>query len=213
MTAPTHHPIRRAVAEYCGGSVSAGPHDPAAGAACILEAVSVAMGVSFTDDPAVLRWPDLRGLNDAYRSDTARTAAMTRLAVALWGWEGWPKVQRLAWYRDVVYALAHTVLPPMLAAMGIDPEPCRTAQGLAQTARAVADAEHAARVAGSHATAISAAYVRRAVEDVMYGTSRHAVLRALTAMAYTDADRDRMVDILVQCADTVKNRRGRTREP
>jgi len=83
------HPIVDVLNRVLGGLLRRGAHTAPDEGACILEACSLARGVPFSDSCCEVQMPDIRGLNDAFQSDEARTLAMVRLGVALWDWREW----------------------------------------------------------------------------------------------------------------------------
>lgn len=116
------HPYELIVAERFGGLLSHGEHDPD-GAACALEAASIARGRPWSDDPDDVELPDLRPLNDGpWTSDEARTEAMVPLVVALWDWPTWAGDRHQAWLSRVASRTTREVLPIVLRAVGLDAE-------------------------------------------------------------------------------------------
>ena len=93
--------LREFVASLPGGVIRSGQH-PAGTDCCILEAVAGCEGVEKTDDPFVLRRPDIRPLNDAnWPTDAARTAQMLRLDKLLAAWPTWSVSQRVSFVTEV----------------------------------------------------------------------------------------------------------------
>jgi len=146
-----------------GGKLKAGKHSPD-GAACLHEAVNVAMGREWSDSTDSLGL-DLRGLNDAaWSSDDARAAALLPVAVALWDFRGWPDERKRAWARRVAQETIRRIVPvALLAAAKVHPN---TAHAEALTAAAAKCADEgtesaawaAARSAESAESARSAAW-------------------------------------------------------
>lgn len=93
------HPIVDTLNQLTGGRISSGHHSENSGKACILDCISKARGVAWTDSPRVLDMPDIRPLNDAYKSDDTRSIDMVRLGVALWDYPSWPVSRRVAFVK------------------------------------------------------------------------------------------------------------------
>lgn len=89
------HPIVDTLNQLTNGRISKGHHAEASGKACILDCISKARGVAWTDSPEKLDMPDIRALNDAYVSDEVRSIDMVRLGVALWDYPAWPVARRV----------------------------------------------------------------------------------------------------------------------
>lgn len=91
------HPIVDTLNRCFSGRIAGGNHAENEGKACILNIVSKARGVKWTDSPEALDMPDIRALNDAYASDETRSIDMVRLGVALWDYPSWPVDRRVRW--------------------------------------------------------------------------------------------------------------------
>ena len=78
------------IRERYGGRLWVGKHEHCDDKACALEAMSVALGVSKTDKPNVLRTFDLRPLNDIPDDPVLRAQLMGPLADAYIGSLDWP---------------------------------------------------------------------------------------------------------------------------
>ena len=132
----TTHPFTTVLRDRFGGVLTHGAHTPD-GAACALEAVSVARGITWTDKPASTRMPDLRPLNDApWPSDKARTIAMTPLVIALWDWADWTDDRRQRWAENVALHTIREILPLVLSLWPEHAAACRAATTLTAAARA-----------------------------------------------------------------------------
>ena len=101
------------------------------GAACALEAASVARGREFSDSPRVAGLPDLRPLSDGYciwLDDETRTEHLVPLVKALWGWPQWSRKQQAAWKRRVSERTIREILPCVLRPIGLEAEAERCAR-------------------------------------------------------------------------------------
>jgi len=116
--------FREVVNAYFGGRLSAGRHHPGE-KACALEAVAVARGKAWTDDPGDVEMPDLRPLNDGpWPSDDARTAALVPVVEALWDWSEWSDTMQQAWHEAVVHRTVFGILADLLRAFGLAGPAC-----------------------------------------------------------------------------------------
>lgn len=160
------------VAERFSGKLTDGAHSPD-GAACLHEAINVARGRKWSDDPSGM--PDLRGLNDApWSSDDARTTALLPVAVALWDFDKWPVDRKRAWAQRVASETIRRVLPIALrAAASVHPD--KTHQDALTAAAetcikegsesAAAAAESAAESAADEPLILIAAILTEAAEE------------------------------------------------
>jgi hypothetical protein len=130
------------------GGLSPGRHSPGP-RCCLLEAVSVAAGVAWTDDPYLLDEPDVQRLNDArWSSEEAMTSGCMRLAPLLVAWPAWSPERRIGWARAVALRTVREILPIALRAIGVDGTACVEA---CDPDVAVAAAERAAAIAWQYA--------------------------------------------------------------
>jgi hypothetical protein len=108
------HPLIEVVEGRFGGKLTKGAHVEN-GAACFHEAVNVARGKPWSDDPHGM--PSLIGLNDApWSSDDVRTKHMLPVGVALWDWADWAPERRVRFARYAAEHTIRTVLPMSLRA-------------------------------------------------------------------------------------------------
>src|SRR5688572_33238199 len=114
----SNHPIVDVLNNKLGGIISSGCHSEGEGACCILEVVSVAKGIPWTDHPGRTGMPDIRGINDAFRDPGKRTLAMVRLGVALYDYSEWSEARRLAFAIALVLYTVREVLAPTLRLVG-----------------------------------------------------------------------------------------------
>ena len=93
--------LRQGLVEHDKGVLKGGMHKPEDREFCALEFSSIMRGKTLTDSPGDL--PDLRPLNDApWPNDTARTAALLPVMVALWDWREWSSKRQAQWAQRVV---------------------------------------------------------------------------------------------------------------
>lgn len=140
------HPFDKTVYQQFGGVIQAGEHDDHEGAACALEAASIARGRGLSDKPGDAGLPTLWPISDGHciwPDDQTRTEHVVPLVKALWGWPRWSKKRRAAWKRRVIQRTIQEILPCVLRPIGLDAEADRCAQGgtikAAKAARAAAN--------------------------------------------------------------------------
>jgi hypothetical protein len=108
------HPLIATVESRFGGVLTKGSHAPD-GHACLLEAVSIARGLDWTDEPSIVRMPDLRGLNDApWSSDEVRTKHLLPVGVALYDWAEWSAERRQEFAKRVAEQTIRVIVPMAL---------------------------------------------------------------------------------------------------
>lgn len=133
-----------------GGLIKAGKHTED-GECCVLELVSVAKGLPWTDDPQAVRSFDLRPLNDIPVSDELRAEWMPRLIVAYDGSLDWPDERRKEVAGKIVIGVVQKIIAELPSLPDAVREQCRKASTLsgayAYAARAAAYAAYAAAVA------------------------------------------------------------------
>lgn len=131
MVAQRMHPFELELHERFGGVIEAGQHDLEDGAACALEAASMARGRGLSDDlgdaglPAI--WPISDGLG-IWPDDQTRTMHVIPLVKALWGWPQWSKGQQKNWKGRVVQRIIQETLPHILRRIGLEAEAERCAR-------------------------------------------------------------------------------------
>lgn len=109
--------LRDIVQDRFGGVVTEGPHEPG-GAANILEARSVWLGIRWTDDPRKVGMPDIRPLNDAnWPDDEIRTRWMLDLHDALNDWAKWGRERQRRFAQALALRTTRELLPPTLRAV------------------------------------------------------------------------------------------------
>ena len=116
------HPFEQVLQEQFGGVIRVEEQD---GAACALEAASVARGREFSDDPKVAGLPTLWPLSDGYciwPDDRTRTKHIVPVVKALWGWPQWSRKQKAAWKRRVAERTVREILPFVLRPIGLESE-------------------------------------------------------------------------------------------
>lgn len=116
------HPFEQVLQEQFGGVVRVGEQD---GAACALEAASVARGREFSDDPDDAGLPTLWPLSDGYciwPDDRTRTKHIVPVVKALWGWPQWSDEIQGAWKRRVIQRTIQEILPFVLRPIGLEAE-------------------------------------------------------------------------------------------
>lgn len=134
------HPFDKTVYQQFGGVIQAGEHDDHEGAACALEAASVARGRGLSDRPGDAGLPTLWPISDGlciWPDDQTRTQHVVPLVKALWGWPQWSKRRRAAWKRRVIQRTIQEILPCALHPIGLETEADRCAQdGTMEAAKA-----------------------------------------------------------------------------
>lgn len=145
------HPIVDVLNTRFGGVISSGAHAPEASSACILEVISQARGVVWSDSPQTLDMPDVRLINDAFRTDGARTLAAVRLGVALWDYPEWDAPRRIRFVTAVAIATVREILPTLLRVAGfpLHADACAAAGTIGAAAAASSAASSAAYAASS----------------------------------------------------------------
>ena len=125
------HPIDKVLFERLGGLILAGKHNEHEGAACALEAASIARGRGISDKPGDAGLPTLWPISDGlciWPDDQTRTQHVVPLVKALWGWPRWSKRRRAAWKRRVIQRTIQEILPCVLRSIGLEAEATRCAQ-------------------------------------------------------------------------------------
>ena len=152
------HPFDNVLYQQLGGIIQAGEHEDHEGAACALEAASVARGHGLSDDSGDAGLPTLWPISDGlciWPDDQTRTEHVVPLVKALWGWPQWSEEQQGAWKRRVIQRTIQEILPCVLRPIGLEAEADLCAQGgtikAAKAARAAANdvVEDAGKVADS----------------------------------------------------------------
>lgn len=116
------HPFEQVLHEQFGGVIRVEEKE---GAACALEAASVARGHGFSDDPDDAGLPTLWPLSDGYciwPDDQTRTKHIVPVVKALWGWPQWSRKQKAAWKRRVAERTVRELLPLVLRPIGLESE-------------------------------------------------------------------------------------------
>ena len=119
------HPFDKTLYQELGGVIQAGEHDDHEGAACALEAASIARGRGLSDMPGDAGLPTLWPISDGlciWPDDQTRTEHVVPLVKALWGWPQWSEEQQGAWKRRVIQRTIQEILPCVLRSIGLDAE-------------------------------------------------------------------------------------------
>lgn len=161
------HPFDRVLYQQFDGVIRAGEHDDHEGAACALEAASIARGRGLSDKPGDAGLPTLWPLSDGlciWPDDQTRTKHVVPLIKALWGWPQWSKRRRAAWKRRVIQRTIQEILPCVLHPIGLEAEADRCIQD------GTREAADAARTAADEAVSVA----RRATDSFQYLRAIHA---------------------------------------
>ncbi len=150
MTKPTsdavlsERKLRSLLKSRFGGVLTSGAHTEN-GEACALEAISVARGIAWTDDPKAVGMPDLRPINDIDVPDALRTKHLIPVLAAYSGWGEWSEERRVAVMSRVVIFTVNRLVAE-LPGLPVDvADKCRNAD----TLDAASDAANAASDAAS----------------------------------------------------------------
>jgi hypothetical protein len=174
MEADMTHPLIATVESRFGGVLTSGSHEPD-GHACLLEAVSIARGLDWTDDPSIVRMPDLRGLNDApWSSDEVRTKHLLPVGVALYDWAEWSEERRQEFAKRVAEQTIRVIVPMALR------------QAAKANPKFAADLEAAAKLCadeGTESAARSAARSAQSAQSAAQSAARSAARSAESAAA------------------------------
>ena len=122
------HPFEKVLHEQFGGVIRLEEED---GAACAVEAASVARGNGFSDSPKSAGLPNLWPLSDGcliWPDDKTRTEHVVPMVKALWGWPQWSRKRRAAWKRRVIQRTIREVLPCVVRPLGLEAEAEHCAQ-------------------------------------------------------------------------------------
>lgn len=122
MNTQRMHPFEQVLHKEFGGVIRVEEQD---GAACALEAASVARGHGFSNDPDDAGLPTLWPLSDGYciwPDDRTRTKHIVPLVKALWGWPQWSRKQKVAWKRRIAERTVRELLPFVLRPIGLESE-------------------------------------------------------------------------------------------
>jgi hypothetical protein len=203
------HVYIRTLRERFGGVLSAGSHIPSNDLACAIECESIARGREKSGDPVTL--PDIRPLNDAYPNDASRTAAMSRLVIALWDWPEWSGARCARYLATVTKETIRRIIPIALRARGLDAEAERCErEGTADAAIAAGKALLASGVASRAAAYVATcdtAYDNDGDSNYLtYLAARAATLAACAATIAACARLrvlDAAIDIWVEAAQRV----------
>lgn len=158
-----------------GGIIQAGEHDDHEGAACALEAASMARGRGLSDKPSNAGLPTLWPISDGlciWPDDQTRTQHVVPLVKALWGWPQWSKRRRAAWKQRVIQRTIREILPCVLRSIGLEAEADRCAQDGTIKAAVAASAAADERVTAARSVAdsfrvLDAIHVREAANFVV----------------------------------------------
>jgi hypothetical protein len=174
MEADMTHPLIATVESRFGGVLTKGSHAPD-GHACLLEAVSIARGLDWTDDPSIVRMPDLRGLNDApWSSDEVRTMHLLPVGVALYDWAEWPEERRQEFAKRVAEQTIRVIVPMALR------------QAAKANPKFAADLEAAAKLCADEGTESAAAWSASA--SAAAAAARSAAASAARSAAWWAAE-------------------------
>ena len=124
------HPFEQVLLERFEGVIESGEHDFQDGAACALEAASLARGRGFSDKPADAGLPTLWPISDGlgiWPDDKTRTKHVIPLVKSLWGWPQWSKGQQKTWKGRVVQRTIQEILPCIIRTIGLEAEAERCA--------------------------------------------------------------------------------------
>ncbi len=174
------HPFEGVLIDRFGGLIQAGEHDGEEGAACALEAASVARGRGISDSPGDAGLPTLWPLSDGlgiWPDDKTRTKHVIPLVKALWRWPRWSKGQRAAWKRRVIQRTIQEILPFVLRSIGLESEADRCEQdGTIEAAEAASAAANGAvkdaRKAADSFRMLDAIHAREAANYVIKAAQR-----------------------------------------
>jgi hypothetical protein len=190
------HVYIRTLRERFGGVLSAGSHIPSNDLACC---ESIARGREKSGDPVTL--PDIRPLNDAYPNDASRTAAMSRLVIALWDWPEWSGARCARYLATVTKETIRRIIPIALRARGLDAEAERCERDAAIAAGKALLASGVASRAAAYVATCDTAYDNDG--DSNYLTYRAATLAATIATCARLRVLDAAIDIWVEAAQRV----------
>ena len=128
MNTQEMHPFEQVLHGQYGGVIRVEEKE---GAACALEAASVARGRPFSDKPSDAGLPDLSPLSDGnciWPDDQTRTEHLVPVVKALWTWPRWSNRQRSAWKQRVIKRTIGEILPLILRPIGLEAEAERCAR-------------------------------------------------------------------------------------
>lgn len=174
MNTQKMHPYEQLLHKRFGGIIKAGEHDVQDGAACALEAASMARGHGLSNDSGDAGLPTLWPISDGlciWPDDQTRTQHIVPLVKALWGWPQWSEEQQGAWKRRVIRRTIQEILPCVLRSIGLEAEADSCAQDgtreAAEAARTAADdVVEDARKAADSFRLIDAIHAREAAHYV-----------------------------------------------
>lgn len=124
------HPFELVLHERFEGVIDSGEHDLQDGAACALEAASLARGRRFSDRPTEAGLPTLWPISDGlgiWPDDQTRTKHVVPLVKSLWGWPQWSKGQQKTWKGRVVQRTIQEILSCIIRTIGLEAEAERCA--------------------------------------------------------------------------------------
>jgi hypothetical protein len=167
-----------------GGVLRHGKHQPD-GQACALEAVSIAKGLTWTDDPRTVGLPDIRAINDAYRDDAPRTRDLVPVIEAYWDWATWSPARRRAVMDRIVIETVRQLIAELHMLPDAVRAQCRavTTRQEAATAAAAARADAALAAADAALAAADASDAARAAAYAAAAAARVAAYAAYAAAA------------------------------
>ncbi len=185
------HPIIDVLNSKFNGKISKGSHIEGEGSACVLEVVSIAKGVSFTDSPIKTGMPDFRAINDAFIDDEKRTISLVRLGVEFWDFSEWKtetkfKFSEILAIKTVSVILAKCLKGKRCDKVAIECESVVTLEEAKNAADAARYARYAGNAADATACAASARYAATYAADAARyaGNAADATAYAATYAAY-----------------------------
>ena len=175
MSEQKAHLFDKVLYQQFGGIIQAGKHDDHEGAACVLEAASMARGRGLSDKPGDAGLPTLWPLSDGlciWPDDQTRTQHIVPLVKALWGCPQWSEEQQGAWKQRVIQRTIQEILPLVLRPIGLETEAERCErEGTKEAADAASSAAEkrvtAARSAADSVRVLDAIHAREAANYVV----------------------------------------------
>jgi hypothetical protein len=183
--------MKETLQEYIGlrfsGVLRRGKHSED-GEACIFEAINAYNGLEWSDNPFSCGMPDIRPINDAFRSDGIRTKQMLMLYDSYSDWRYWPEDRKVAAAKFIALETIRRIISEVVCFP--HDRNCRESENLGVAADAAYNAARAARVACAADATCAAARAARAARaaadadaaraaDAVYAVDDDLLIRAV----------------------------------